>query len=499
MELQFEKTAWECLRPAVSQVKNEEQTMEVRLPESMPDIGRVLASWGQVLLRGKEWRGGGMTVSGGIMAWVLYAPEDGTQEQCVETWIPFQTRWDFPQTERDGSIWVSCLLRSIDARSLAARKLMVRAGVSLMGEALEPVRLDVFTPGQVPEDIQLLKQNYPIRIPREAGEKDFALDEEVTVPPSAGQIDRLIRWELRPELIDRKVMSGKVVFRGSAQVHMLFRDTEGNLKTWNFEIPFSQFEDLEREYGPDAEARIVPAVTGMELDVLAPDRVHLKAGLVGQYVITDRTVLEIVEDAYSNVRAVTPQYQEMPLPAVLDGRIMKVKLDAQEDMDGQRIIDAAFLTGQPGFSREEGSSVITQNGAWQLLWQERDGRLQGSVVLGDASIRMDADENSRVTAFTVPTGMPRVDLSAGLLTVQGDVLVDAQTTMERGIPMVTGLELGEVNQPDPSRPSLILRRAGNRRLWDLAKASGSTMEAIRIANGLEGEPNADQFLLIPVS
>lgn len=498
MELQFEKTAWECLRPAVSQVKNEEHTMEVRLPESMPDIGRVLASWGQVLLRGKEWRGNGMTVSGGVMAWVLYQPEDGSDAQSVECWIPFQTRWDFQQTERDGSIWASCLLRSIDARSLSARKMMVRAGVSIMGEALEPVRVDVYTPGQVPEDVQLLRSRYPVRLPREAGEKGFALDEEISVPASAGAVEKLIRWELRPEILDRKVMAGKVVFRGCAYGHMLFRDPEGTLKTWDFEVPFSQFEDLQREYGPDAEARIIPAVTGMELDVLAPDRVQIKAGLVGQFVVTDRPVLEIVGDAYSNIRAVTARMEELPLPVILDDRTVTVKLETTQETDGQQIVDTAFLVGQPSVRREDGEAVLGQNGAWQLLMRDREGRLLGQVLNGDRDATLDADGNSRITAFSGPVGNSQADLMGGQVAARGDVLLDTWANAEQGIPMVVGLELGESVKPDPDRPSMILRRCGTARLWDLAKGNGSTVAAIREVNKLEGEPEAGRMLLIPV-
>ena len=35
-------------------------------------------------------------------------------------------------------------------------------------------------------------------------------------------------------------------------------------------------------------------------------------------------------------------------------------------------------------------------------------------------------------------------------------------------------------------------------LWELAKATNSTVEAIRKANGLTGQPSADQMLLIPI-
>ena len=65
--------------------------------------------------------------------------------------------------------------------------------------------------------------------------------------------------------------------------------------------------------------------------------------------------------------------------------------------------------------------------------------------------------------------------------------------------MITGLELGEIRELDPQRPSLILCRRGKRGLWEVAKGSGSSIEAIRAANGLDEDPDETQMLLIPVS
>ena len=64
--------------------------------------------------------------------------------------------------------------------------------------------------------------------------------------------------------------------------------------------------------------------------------------------------------------------------------------------------------------------------------------------------------------------------------------------------MVTAVTLGEKKPMDPHRPSLILRRAGEDDLWNLAKKCGSTVEAIREANGLQEEAAPDRLLLIPV-
>ena len=137
MQLQWEKTLISAMGVAVREVQNQEQTLEVRLAEDMPDIGHIICGWGQPLLRAKDWNGDSMSVSGGIMAWVLYAPEDGSDPRCVEGWLPFQLKWNLPKTEHDGVIRCDILLRGVDARVLSARKMMLRAQISAMGEALE--------------------------------------------------------------------------------------------------------------------------------------------------------------------------------------------------------------------------------------------------------------------------------------------------------------------------------------------------------------------------
>lgn len=499
MELQFDKTGWDCLTTVTAQVRGDEQTLEVRLPDNLPNIGRVVASWGQVLLRGKEWRGTGMTVSGGVMAWVMYEAEEGSGQQTVEAWIPFQLKWDFPETKHDGTIIAACQLSGMDARSVSARKLMLRATVSVMGEALEPDTVEVYSPGTVPEDIQLLKQSYPVRLPREAGEKAFDMEEEFALPGSAGQVAKLVRYSLQPEVTDGKVMAGKVVFRGGARLHMLFVDLEGQLRTWDQDVSFSQFGDLERNFDEDAQVRVVPAVTDLELESVEPDRLRLKAGLVGQYVVSDRSVVEIVEDAYSNRRNVAPQYQTLMLPSELDSRGQILRLEETEALDGERIVDTAFLISQPRQRREEDRVELEQAGTFQLLYYDGSGDLRGKQIFADEDLSIPADGSSTVSASASPTGKEQAAFSGGNVSLRGDVLISTVTTTDKGIPMVTALELGELTQPDPARPSMILRRAGESRLWDIAKESGSTMEVIRQANHLQGEPENDRLLLIPVS
>ena len=90
-------------------------------------------------------------------------------------------------------------------------------------------------------------------------------------------------------------------------------------------------------------------------------------------------------------------------------------------------------------------------------------------------------------------------VNGGRTALRAELPLQLTTTGGQGISMVTSLELGEDTQPDPQRPSLVLRRAGGDSLWELAKKTGSTVAAIRSVNKLQDEPKPGQMLLIPVS
>lgn len=497
MDMQFQKSVYNCLQLWAEDVKNEEQTQEIRLPDAMPDIGTVLGAWGQLLVRSKEWRGTGMTVSGGVMTWVLYAPEDGSMVRTVEGWIPFQMHWDFPQAQQDGKMVAACLLRSVDARCLSARKIMVRTCVSVEGEAMEPGTFTAYMPKDLPEDVQLLRRSYPICFPAEAGEKMFSLDEELTMPSELGDAGKLMYYSLQPEIVDRKIMADKVVFRGMALVRGLFRCTEGELKSGTFEVPFSQYAQLDREYGPNANARVIPAVTGLEMERQEDGRLRLKAGMTGQYVIYDRPMIEVVEDAYSPVRDVKLHTGELEAPIVLD--FHREVLRAQQTVPSatEQAVDMVFSVQQPVRQRNAEGMEMLIPGSFTVLGKNDQGGLLGTSVKWEGRCILPADRDSRIVAVCCPTGRPQVSAAADQLQLSAEVAVEAMTLAERGTPMVMGLELGELRESDPDRPSLILRRATGD-LWQLAKESGSTEEAIRRANGLQEDPAPGKMLLIPV-
>ena len=498
MELQFHTHKIPCLRQLKGESQTQEQTQELRLSDGMPDVGRVLCAWGQVVVRGKEWRGDDIGVNCGVMAWVLYAPEDGSQAQCVECWIPISMKWDIPDTGVDGTILCQGLLRSVDARTLSSRKLMVRATVCMTAQAYIPYETQIYTPEQVPEDIQLHQKIYPICLAREAGEKAFVIDEELTLPTAAPVFEKLVRYSLQPEVTEQKVLGDKAIFRGNTVLHILYRTLEGAMASWDFEIPFSQYTELQQEYSHQAQVQILPMVTSMEAESSEQGRLRLKAGLSGQYVVYDTQDVAVVEDAYSPDRAVSLGVEQVEIPSVLERQSQRIRAEQTAPFGCSRVVDVMFYPSCPRKQRKPDEMVMELPGIFQTLYYDTEGVLQSSSTHWQGDMSLMLGEDAQMDVWCYSSGKPQATAGEESTILRGEALLETVSSVMETIPMVTGLNAGEPTTKDPARPSLILRKAGQEGLWEIAKKCGSTVTAIQQVNNLQGDPDPDRMLLIPV-
>lgn len=483
MELQWNKTPCPYLHTQIRQVQTLEETQELRLPEELPDIGRVLCAWGQCVVRGKQWRGDGMQASGGVTVSVLYLPEDGSVARCVESWLPFQAKWSFPQTRREGAMRIATLLRGVDARTLSARKMMLRANISLLGEALEPTEAEIYAPAELPAGIEVLANVYPAVLPREAGEKQFTIEDEIHIPG----VSKWVSFSMQPEVTEQNVVGSRVVIRGNGHLRYVYLDEQGEIRSGNLDIPFAQFADLDRDYDNEATADLMLCVSGMEPET-GEDSLHIQCSVTAQYLIKDRALLEIIEDAYSPTRELSLEIQTLKLPMELENRVEV--LDADPVFQEGKVLDMMFLPEYPVQYRDGDMVNLEIPAQFRFLYQDPEGNLQSATENWSTTLTVPAAENTQlqptITSIEPSSNSARMKLNL-------------QTWADQQIPMISGLTVGGSKPLEEARPSLILRPMDTDSLWELAKETGSTMDAIRKANGLTQEPRQGQMLLIPVT
>ena len=493
MELNFETIIVPYMQSVGRCSQSQELTQQVRLPDALPDIQNILSSWGQVVIRGKEWRSGCIEVSGGVKAWVLYTGEDGQKANPVETWLPFQFSWDVAATDRDGEIIAEPSLCSIDARTLSDRKILVRATVGIVMEALVPAETTVYDVGEVPAEVQILRNTYPMLLPVEAGEKIIQIEEPLD---SFGQDPdiSLLRYNLIPAVEENKIISDKLVMRGNAVLDVLFMDSACAIHSRRLEIPWSQYTQLNAEHEQDANVNLCFAVADMEIEKAEQSGFSLKCGIVSQYVVYENKPITVIEDAYVPNRIVNCTAETVSLPAILDtqDRILQVEADVQ--LLGHEILDISMLADSLQRRTEADRKTVMTSGSFQILSVDMEGNLCTAHAKWETNWVLDMHQNVQNDVTLSLTGVPKISGDS----ISGSIRLTSRSTATQGMQAINKIELGEAEQPDPNRPSIILRPIGNESLWQIAKSTGSTVDAIQKVNEIQQPVNSNQMLLIPI-
>lgn len=497
MELPFEKTVCRYWKQKLYTLVNREETQELKLPDSMPDVGRIISSWGQVILRGKDWRDRGVGVNGGVMVWILYSPEDGGALQRLESWIPFQVRAELPEPGEDGVIRVEPFLVNVDARAASSRRLVLRAGVSLLIQALVPDEMELFRLGELPGDLETRVERYPFLLTREAGEKAFLVDEELSLPDRMPEVEQLVYYRMDPEILEQRVLGSKAAFRGMGNFHVLYIDQDGRLNSHDFQVPFAQYVDLDGEYEEDAEVNCLLCVTSLELDPEPDKGLRLKCGMVSQHMVNAREQVELLQDCYSPVREVLLEKQLLSVPAWLDRQTRRLDLTGSVTGSEGAPVDMIFFPDPPDVKVRSGAADVEQGGTFRLVLMDPAGQYASRSDRASQSIRMDTE--CQTVCFPSGGGTASIRQEGGSWRTDTQVALDLKSLCIQSMEMVTGVKLGQERTPDPERPSVIIRcRSREESLWDMAKRYGSTVGAIRRINRLEGEPEEERLLLIPV-
>ena len=477
MELPFEKRVSRFWQQKLYTPVRKEETQEYKLPEGMPDLGRVIAAWGQVVLRGKEWRSRHIGISGGVMLWVLYAPEGGGEMRRIESWLPFSVRVEHNQDGEDGVIRAECMLCSVDARIASSRKLMLRANLGLMVQTLLPRTAELMEPGELPGDLEVLERAYPMILTREAGERSFLCEERLPLPQGSPGISRIIYFRLTPRVTEQKVLGGRAVFRGVGDLHLLYQDDREELHSIDLELPIAQYLDLQGDYEEEAEISNLLCVTSLELEPDSNGELFIRCGLVSQYIINAPTVIRCLEDAYSPRRELELVRQEVHLPGWLEEQVRQFEL--RERLTGEGIpVDQIFFPEPCMVTRIPEGAEVRMGGSFQTLCRSEDGELMGKCQKTSETVKLPG------SCDTIPCtwlrGGSRAHREGSGWTVEQTMDASLASICTKPMEMVAGIKAGALCDPDPERPSVIIRaKRGEETLWDIAKDCGSTVSAIQ--------------------
>ena len=469
----------------------QEQRGEITIPATLPELGRVIDSFGAVLIHERTVDSGSVRVTGEIQTGILYVPAGEEGVERLDLSLPFTVTKKVP-TQADSILHCWCWLRSIDVRFVNNRKLLVRVGLSSELTLLTPAELTLQQLAEAPRGLVCKTETYPMRLPLCAAEKEVQIADEVLMPEDGPGADRLLKAQCTVTVTERRVLGDKAVFQGALELRILAASEDGRLFTWSGTVPYSQYVELERTCAETDDLSVQPILRHLEIDTDGqPDsrRLLINVSFTAQTVLWGEVPVTLTQDAYYLDGELAPQWETCALTPCLD-RIETAQTQSVElPAEAERVLDWTCFRDRT-VTVSGGEAAQTALGV-NLLYYDADGKLQSRMLRRELRLERQAEQSTdwRCTV--------QVDQAVQLQGRQLQMPLRVSQVYCQSAPLrnLCGGELKALPRADG--PSLIVRTAAGD-LWSIARDNGSTVRAIQTANELEEAAlNRERLLLIP--
>lgn len=498
MELVFQEKRLEYLSCILSERLSQEQTADLVLPDRYPDVQRVVRAGGTLLLGNRECSGGSAAVTGSVRAEILYAGPEGELRR-VQAQIPFSLRRDWEKPDGEVYMQCSCSLCSVDARILNSRKILVRVAVQCELKVYEPRNFVSYTIPEPAPNLQLRQRELPMELPLGIGEKSFAVNEELELPSDAPEGAQLLQFRCRTAVQEQKMVGSKGVFKGSLLVDALFEGEDGVLFGHHWNLPFSQYAELEKDL-EDCSLQTELSLCSVEAEADSQpgsQRLLLSANLLAQCCAGGIRRIWLIEDAFCTDGELEPKWQEDRISAVLDRQLFQETAVLQETLEIKELVDVWADMAEPVWQREQERMELCLPLSFSVLYRDREDQMQGECFRSRVCVETQLAENGQCSLYSPELGEIFSTVAGDTLAIRMPLRLYVQSSAQQLLRRVSGAQVLPLQEEGEQRPSVILRFTdGKEELWQIAKSCRSSVEAIMAANELDGEEVPENSLLL---
>lgn len=501
MELTLQHSSLSCFQLVSHRTHHQEETQEAIVPDACPDIMRVIQCCGKIYLRGKSAKDGSASVSGLVVATVLYQPEGESGIRQVEVNLPFDCQIPVPALSSQGELVATTQLRGLDARPLNPRKLLLRADISIELQAFMPQQHQIChgIADQLEGGIQQLKLEHDAYLTFAVQGKPFTFTEEIRLA-GQGEMGQVIASRGLPHCTECKRIGNKLIVKGELGLQLLVRESAGGLSLSEHQLPFSQIIEVAGNseagdcqlYLELVQLELLPGQDGGK-------QMEVQVELMAQAVVRGHCNLIALEDVYSTSSEMETEWTEHPLTALLDSTTSTQNLRELLELEGtaRKVVDCWCSLDEVTQQREESRIQLSTDVHIGLLYLDENGSLQSSTHKVTSSMWVDCPAGECHCHCHCPQEVFATP-SAGGVEVRVTVHFTYLLLEERTISAISAASLTQPRQRGEGCPSVVLRRGEpGESLWHLAKCYGTTGAEILAANGLEEEILPSGMLLIP--
>lgn len=488
--------------------------MDYILPDYYPDIFRLVRCEVTPVITGYSISGDKLSYELRCDIKILYCSEGGSALQCVTQRQNFSKTVELGRTGENFTARLTPKTDHINFRAVNKRRLDLRGAVSVKvsvtGETAQEVISDAFG-----MNIQIKKTPVRFASKKITAEKTLQLSEEIEVPTTQPPIISVINTRCIVSECERKMISGKLLAKGSAELKLLYSCEKdgGAVEPISFSIPFSQIIDID---GIDDtfDCTVTPEVVSCDItpatDKNAENRIikcEIEIRLICCAVKTASVMLGT--DAFSTVYPCSVLVSEIKaeqIPVIYDESFRHSAKISDGDSVPQTIY-SMWCTPKNINTRlsDDGNAVII-SGMLTYSMASRDNA--GMIIMPDKDEAFEENINlpDNIAGCTVSSEISIKDVSynissEGILSAKSDISAKISVYSCSSINALTDISVDESikKQRDGDYAIKLYFGIENEEVWDIAKRYSTSVNAVIEENDLSGDRlESGGMLLIPI-
>ncbi len=275
---------------------------DIIVPDSKPDILKILQVDAVSCITEKEVYEGGLSIKGRVDLKILYIPDSETE--CIKSIL---TSFDFEEDisnkkieESDFAVINSSVERA-EFSLTNSRKLKIK---TLVEFDYEIIRIKTLEPAvDTDEDIEIKRRTVTLRNSLGVDEFSFMIRDRLVIPSGQASVNEILKADYSIKDIEYTTITGRIMAKGTVSVCILYTDNSGKIEFCEGELPFAEIWDME-DINENAECEIEYRLEEGSLDVEEDSdgdlrEIMISMNAAAQIKAWESIEVDMIEDCYA--------------------------------------------------------------------------------------------------------------------------------------------------------------------------------------------------------
>lgn len=466
------------------------ETADMIVPDTFPDVGRVVGAFGTAAVKDQTPQSGRLLISGTVQTVILYEPEGGGLRR-LSVPVSFAHIEECDGVDAETVCSVACRTALVEAAAVNSRKLSVKVQLCFSVECYGRTEC-VITEGVGLPGIQLRSTQQSIPLIGQARVYPVTVLDDVSLQDAAGLT--LLHAACQMRVTECRAIRGKAVLKGEAVLQCLALQEDDAVRVLSSSTPFTQILEL-----PDAEEGDIAdaVVTVHEADCRLETDGLISYTISASALVTLRRMhqLQQIDDLYLPGKALQIQEERVMLHTMPS--LASFAAEASETIQTAQHVSHVVSAGACCCgAKRDADGALQMTAAVHVLYLSDDQQLY--VLQRLLPLTMPCEVSGDLSQIELSARASSAGENGLLLTVSAAGM--AAPSEKLVFRHITEAEAGETAQTADGVTLRLRYIDQEQQLWDIAKACGATVEAIRRANDLSADVSAvcHTMLLIPI-